>query len=126
MLLWLIAALRAYGSCGNVTKLIDELVDMGVDILNPVQVSAMVDTSELKAGFGDKITFWGGIDSQNILPFGSVKEVENEVKQRIRDLAPGGGFVLAAVHYVQPDVSPENILAMADSTRKFGIYPIAC
>jgi len=49
-----------------------------------------------------------------------------EVKQRIRDLAPGGGFVLAAVHYVQPDVSPENILAMADSTRKFGIYPIAC
>lgn len=115
-----------YHSCGNVTKLIDELVDMGVDILNPVQVSAMVDTSELKARFGDKITFWGGIDSQKILPFGSVKEVENEVKQRIRDLAPGGGFVLAAVHNIQPDVSPENILAMADSTRKFGIYPIAC
>jgi uroporphyrinogen decarboxylase len=115
-----------YHSCGNITRLIDDLVDMGVDILNPVQVSAMEDTSELKARFGDKVTFWGGIDSQKILPFGSVKEVEEEVKQRIRDLAPGGGFVLAAVHNIQPDVPLENILAMADSARKFGNYPIAC
>ena len=115
-----------YHSCGNVTGIIDELIDTGIDILNPVQVSAIGDTAVLKAKFRDKITFWGGIDTQNILPFGSVKDVEKEVKQRIRDLAPGGGCVLAAVHNIQPDVSPENVLAMADSVHKFGSYPIVC
>ncbi|MFQ5341512.1 MAG: uroporphyrinogen decarboxylase family protein [Anaerolineae bacterium] len=114
-----------YHSCGNVVDLIDDLIDIGVDALNPVQVSAMGDTAELKARFGDRITFWGGIDTQHALPHGSPEDVEAEVRQRIRDLAPGGGFVVAAVHTIQPDVSPENILAMADATRKYGPYPIA-
>ena len=114
-----------YHSCGNVVGLIDDLIDVGVDALNPVQVSAMGDTAELKARFGDRITFWGGIDTQHALPHGSPEDVEAEVRRRIRDLAPGGGFVVAAVHAIQPDVPPENIIAMADATRKYGTYPIA-
>lgn len=113
-----------YHSCGNATDLIDDLAEIGVDILNPVQVSAMGDTAALKARFGHKISFCGAIDTQRVLPFGSVKEVEAEVQRRIRDLAPGGGFVLSAVHNIQPDVPPENILAMANAAREFGEYPL--
>ncbi len=113
-----------YHSCGNVTQLIDDLVEIGVDILNPVQVSAMGDTAELKARFGDKVVFWGGIDTQHVLPHGSVAEVEAEVRRCIRDLAPGGGYVVAAVHNIQPDVPPQNIIAMAEATRKYGTYPL--
>ena len=114
-----------FHSCGNVVNLIDDLIDVGVDALNPVQVSAMGDTAVLKDRFGQKITFWGGIDTQHILPNGSVKDVEQEVQQRIRDLASGGGYVLASVHNIQPDVPPENIVAMAKAAAKYGIYPIS-
>jgi uroporphyrinogen decarboxylase len=114
-----------YHSCGRVNDLIDDLVEIGVDIINPVQVSAMGDTAALKARFGDKVVFWGGIDTQHVLPHGSVEEVEAEVRQRIHDLAPGGGYVVAPVHNIQPDVSPQNIVAMAEATRKFGTYPLA-
>ena len=113
-----------YHSCGNVTDLLEDFVDNGLDIINPVQVSAMPDTAVLKKRFGDQLVFWGGIDTQHVLPEGSVQEVEQEVRARIRDLAPGGGFVLAAVHNIQPDVPPENILAMAEAARKYGAYPI--
>ena len=114
-----------YHSCGNVVELIDDLVDVGVEIINPVQVSAMGDTAALKDRYGDKVAFWGGIDTQHVLPHGSIKEVEAEVQQRIRDLGPGGGYVLAAVHNIQPDVPPQNILRMAEATREFGTYPLA-
>jgi uroporphyrinogen decarboxylase len=113
-----------YHSCGNVTDLIDDLAEIGVDILNPVQVAAMGDTAELKARFGDKITFWGAIDTQHVLPLGTVEEVEAEVRQRVRDLGPGGGYVVGPVHNIQPDVPPENIVAMAEATRKYGTYPL--
>ncbi len=96
-----------------------------MDIINPVQVSAMGDTAALQARFGDRVTFWGAIDTQHVLPHGTVEEVEAEVQQRIRDLAPGGGYVVAPVHNIQPDVSPQNIVAMAEATRKFGAYPLA-
>jgi uroporphyrinogen decarboxylase len=114
-----------YHTCGNATALIDDLVDIGVDIINPVQVSAMGDTHALKARFGSKIVFWGGIDTQHVLPHGSVAEVEKEVRTRIKDLGLGGGFVAAPVHNIQPDVPPENILAMAEATRRFGRYPLS-
>jgi uroporphyrinogen decarboxylase len=120
------SAAIVYHSCGNVTDLIDDLVEIGVDAINPVQVSAMPDTAKLKSRFGGKITFWGGIDTQRVLPFGSVGDVTVEVRRRIHDLAPGGGFVLSAVHCIQPDVPPENILAMADAAKRYGIYPISC
>jgi len=90
-----------------------------------VQVSAMPETAQLKSQFGDKVTFWGGIDTQHVLPHGSVGDVRAEVRRRIRDLAPGGGFVLSAVHAIQADVPPENIVAMADAAREYGRYPIS-
>jgi uroporphyrinogen decarboxylase len=114
-----------FHSCGNVVDLIDDLVEVGVDIINPVQVSAMGDTAVLKARFGDRVTFWGAIDTQRVLPLGSAADVEREVRQRIHDLAPGGGYVVGPVHNIQPDVPPENILAMASATRKYGGYPLA-
>jgi uroporphyrinogen decarboxylase len=113
-----------YHSCGNVTTFIDDLVEVGVDALNPVQVSALGDTQALKARFGDRISFWGGIDTQRVLPLGAPEEVEAEVRLRIRDLAPGGGYVVGSVHNIQPDVPTANIVAMAEATRKWGRYPL--
>ena len=105
--------------------MLDLFIENGVDVLNPVQVAAFtIDTRELKARFGDKLTFWGAIDTQKVLPFGTEKDVEEEVKRRIQDLGPNGGFVVAAVHAIQPDVPPQNIVAMAEATRKFGKYPL--
>jgi uroporphyrinogen decarboxylase len=114
-----------YHSCGKVTEFIDDLADVGVDILNPVQVAAMGDTAALKERFGEKMVFWGGIDTQRVLPHGTVEDVEAEVQRRIRDLAPGGGYVVGSVHNMQPDIPPQNIIAMAEATRKYGAYPLA-
>ncbi len=113
-----------YHSCGAVRPLIPLLIEEGVDVLNPVQVSARdMDTRELKREFGRDMTFWGGgVDTQRVLPSGSPAEVRDEVRRRIEDLAPGGGFVFATVHNVQSDVSPENIMAMWSALREFGAY----
>jgi uroporphyrinogen decarboxylase len=109
--------------CGAARGLIPDLIDLGFDILNPVQVSARgMDTRELKAEFGKDITFWGGIDTQHVLPFGSPQDVVDEVKRRIDDLAPGGGFVFAAVHNIQALVPPENIVTMFDTALEYGKY----
>ena len=113
-----------YHSCGNVVDLLDDFIEIGLDIINPVQVSAMCDTSELNARFGDKLVFWGAIDTQYVLPKGSAQDVEEEVKGRIRELSPGGGYVAAPVHNLQPDVPPQNIIAMANAVQRFGQYPI--
>ena len=93
-------------------------------MLNPVQVTALGDTAALKARFGAKVSFWGGIDTQRVLPLGTPEEVEEEVRLRIRTLGPGGGFVAASVHNVQPDVPTANIMAMADAVKKWGTYPL--
>jgi uroporphyrinogen decarboxylase len=112
-------------SCGSISKFIPDLIEIGVDILNPIQVAAKdMDTRRLKDEFGDKLIFWGGIDTQRILPFGSPEDVESEVKKRIADMAPGGGYVLTAVHNIQAGVPPENICMMYDAARKYGVYPI--
>ena len=105
-----------YHCCGTVKSLVPEFVDIGVDALNPVQVSsADMGTSALKAEFGEYICFWGGVATQRVLPSGTPQQVRAEVQRRIADLAAGGGYVLAAVHNIQEDVPPENILAMADA-----------
>ncbi|HET6438420.1 MAG TPA: uroporphyrinogen decarboxylase family protein [Anaeromyxobacter sp.] len=114
-----------YHSCGCVNELVGDLVEIGVDILNPVQVTAMGDTARLKERFGSQVTFWGAIDTQEVLPHGTPADVEREVAHRIHDLAPGGGYVVASVHNVQPDVPPENLLAMTAAVRKHGRYPLA-
>lgn len=109
-----------YHCCGAVKSLIEDFIDIGVDAMNPVQVSsADMDTAELKEKFGDRICFWGAIDTQRVLPFGSPEDVRSEVQRRIKDLSSGGGFVLAPVHNIQEDVPPENILAMVDAAVGF-------
>jgi len=113
-----------YHSCGATRDLIPDLIDLGFDILNPVQVSAKgMDTQQLKKDFGKDITFWGGgVDTQHVLPFGKPQDVADEVKRRIDDLAPGGGFVFAAVHNIQALVPPENVVAMFDTALEYGKY----
>ena len=112
-------------TCGSVYDFIPDFIEMGVDILNPVQVSAKnMNTEKLKEEFGDKIAFWGGgCDTQRVLPFGTPRDVEKEVKRRIEDLAPGGGFVFTQVHNIQVGVPPENIMAMYNTVKKYGKYP---
>jgi len=101
-------------SCGAISDIIPDLIEAGVDILNPVQISAKgMDVVRLKKDFGKDIVFWGGtIDSQKMLPHGTPQEIKDEVKKRIDQLAPGGGFVFAPIHNFQPDVPVENIMAM--------------
>jgi uroporphyrinogen decarboxylase len=112
-----------YHSCGSIYDFIPDLIDIGVDGINPVQVSAYkMDTAVLKREFGKDLSFWGAIDTQRVLPFGTFEELKNEVRKRIEDLAPGGGYVLGPVHSIQPDVSPENIIKMIEYAREFGIY----
>jgi uroporphyrinogen decarboxylase len=114
-------------TCGSIIKLLPDLIEAGVEILNPVQVSAKgMETRRLKVEFGDRLTFWGAIDTQHVLPHGSVDEVAQEVKQRISDLGSGGGYVVAPVHNVQGDVPAENVATMYQSARQFGRYPLTC
>jgi len=110
--------------CGSVRDLIPDLIDVGVDIINPVQVSAKgMGTKELKRLFGSDITFWGGgVDTQKILPWGTPERVRDEVKRRIDDLAPGGGFVFSAVHNIQADVPTANLIAMWETLQEYGKY----
>ncbi len=109
-------------SCGSVYDFIPDLIEMGVDILNPVQVSARnMDSRRLKAEFGKDIVFWGGgCDTQTVLPRGSIGDVRAEVKRRIDDLAANGGFVFSQVHNIQPGVPPENVVTMFDAAAEFG------
>ena len=116
-----------YHSCGAVRKLIPDFIEMGVDILNPIQVSAAeMDTHDLKSEFGKDLVFWGGgCDTQWTLPFGTPDDVEKEVKKRISEMAPGGGFIFNQVHNIQPLVPPENVLKMFDTAFQYGTYPIS-
>lgn len=113
-----------YHSCGAVKPLIPYLIDEGVDILNPVQVNAAgMDTRILKKEFGKDLTFWGGgVDTQHVLPNGTPQQVKDEVKRRIDDLAPGGGFVFAGVHNIQSDVPPQNFMAMWETLQEYKKY----
>ena len=114
-------------SCGAVSSLIPDFIEMGVNILNPIQFGAdgMGDTRRLKKEFGDALTFWGGgVDVQKTLPSASPRAVEDEVQRRIEDLAPGGGFVFAATQAIQPDTPPENVLAMLNALERYGGYSV--
>jgi uroporphyrinogen decarboxylase len=113
-----------FHGCGATFDLIPDLIEVGFDILNPVQVSAHgMDTRKLKAEYGKDIVFWGGgVDTQQVLPFGSPDQVVAEVKRRIDDLAAGGGFVFAAIHNIQAFVPPQNIVAAFDTALEYGKY----
>ncbi|MFN8620766.1 MAG: uroporphyrinogen decarboxylase family protein [Chloroflexota bacterium] len=101
-------------SCGAIRELLPDLIEIGVDILNPVQVSATgMETAALKRDFGADLVFWGGaVDSQKTLGRGTPNEVEAEARRRIGDLSPGGGFVFASIHNIQANVPPDNIVAL--------------
>lgn len=113
-----------FHSCGAIRPVIGDLIEIGVDILNPVQVSATgMDSAELKREFGKEMTFWGGgVDTQRVLGTGTPEEVCADTRKRIEDLAPGGGFVFATVHNIQGNVPPENIMAMWETLQEFGVY----
>ncbi|MEM3174020.1 MAG: uroporphyrinogen decarboxylase family protein [Candidatus Bathyarchaeia archaeon] len=113
-------------SCGSIEPLIADFIEAGFDILNPVQTSAAnMDPRRLKAKYGDKMVFWGGgVDTQRTLPFGTPVQVRGEVRERIKIFAPKGGFIFAAIHNVQPRVPVENVIALYEAVREYGVYPI--
>ena len=108
-------------TCGGVEPLIEDFIDAGFDILNPVQCSAEgMEARHLKSEFGDRLTFWGGgVDTQQTLPFGTPEEVRREVLERLEVFAPGGGFVFDTIHNIQPRTPVQNLLAMFEALREF-------
>jgi uroporphyrinogen decarboxylase len=113
-------------SCGGIEPLINDFIEMGIDVLDPVQTRAKrMNALHLKQTYGDRISFHGGIDTQGILPFGSEDEVAEETKRKLEMLAPGGGYILCPTHNVQADVPGRNVVKMAQTGREFGRYPIA-
>jgi uroporphyrinogen decarboxylase len=109
---------------GNVHPLIPDLIECGVDVLNPIQPSArLMDSFKLKQEFGDRLGFHGAMDVQTVLNRDEAF-VREDVRTRIRALAPGGGFILAPCNHIQHDIPPENVVAMYDEARKFGVYPL--
>lgn len=115
------AVLIFYHSDGNAAAAIPDLIEIGVDILNPVQSECM-DPAALKRQFGDRISFWGSIGTQSTLPFGTPDDVRREVKRRMETVGIGGGLLLAPTHMIEPDVSWENILALVEAIREYGRY----
>ncbi len=117
-------AKRFFHSDGNVRPLIPDFIEIGVDILNPVQATATgMDPVELKQDYGRDLVFWGGgVDTQGILPNGTPQQVKDDVKRSIEALAPGGGYVFNTVHNIQADVPPQNILAMWEALQEYGAY----
>ncbi len=111
---------------GDVFDLLDDFVEIGVDILNPIQTSAgkMADLAELKRRYGRNLVFCGALDTQRILPSGTPEQVRQEVRRVVDLLGPGGGYMLASVHTIMDEVPPENILAMVDAAAEFGRYPL--
>jgi uroporphyrinogen decarboxylase len=108
-------------SCGAVADIIPDLIEVGVEILNPVQTSARgMEPARLKREFGRDIAFWGGgCDTQRVLPLGTPAEIEAQVKERVETFAPGGGYVFTQVHNIMPHVPPGNIAAMVEAVRRF-------
>ena len=113
-----------YHTCGSCIDLIPDLIDNGVDIINPVQTSARnMDPVKLKKQFGDKIVFWGsGIDSQHVLPFATPEKVKNDVRKYLEIFKPGGGYVFNNIHNIQSGVPAENIIALFEEAYKSGFY----
>jgi uroporphyrinogen decarboxylase len=114
-----------FHSCGAIRPLLGDLIDTGIDILNPVQISAAgMQPPELKAEFGRDLVFWGGgVDTQGVLGSGTPEQIREDVRRNIEALAPGGGFVFAAVHDIQANVPPGNIMAMWETLQEYAPYP---
>jgi uroporphyrinogen decarboxylase len=110
----------AFHCCGSVAQIIDDLIEIGVDVLNPVQTNAAgMDPATLKRKYGAKLAFWGAMDNHSVLPRGSTTDVKRMVEKRIEQLGEGGGYILSPCHNIQPDVPAENIVAMFDHAREY-------
>jgi len=114
-------------SCGSIYDLIPDLIDAGVEILNPVQISARkMDPINLKKEFGKYLTFWGGgCSTQTTLTFGTIDDIKKEVAEMISIFAPGGGFVFTQVHNIQADIEPQKVMAIYETANKWRRYPIS-
>lgn len=113
----------AYHSCGSILPIIEDLIEVGVEVLNPIQPKANgMNLAELKNKYGDRVAFFGTIDVQGVLPNGTVDDVRREVQLRIEQGGKGGGLILAPAHNIQPDTPIENILAMYQEIKEFGTY----
>ena len=110
-----------FHSCGNVRELLPDLIEVGVDILNPVHITATgMEPTALKRDFGDDLVFWGGgVDTQDVLPHGTPAMVRDDVRRNVEALATGGGYVFNTIHNIQADVRPENIMAMWEALQEF-------
>ncbi len=106
----------AYHSDGYILPIIPELIEIGVDVLNPIQPKSM-DPAQLKKAFGNKLCFWGSIDEQHTLPFGSAADVKVEVLTRLDTLGRGGGLIIGPTHHVQLDTPMENLMALVETVR---------
>lgn len=113
-------------SCGSIWKLLDDMVDAGFDILNPVQTAAAdMDPAALKQKYGDRLTFWGGgIDTQRTLPFGTPEEVREQVCERMKIFGTGGGFVFNTIHNVQTGIPVKNLVALYEAVNEYRNYPL--
>jgi uroporphyrinogen decarboxylase len=113
-----------FHSCGNVRPFLPDFIEGGVDILNPVHISAEgMEPHALKRDFGDDIVFWGGgVETQHVLPHCTPDEVREDVKRNVEALAPGGGFVFNTVHNIQSEVPPQNVMAMWETLMEVGRY----
>jgi uroporphyrinogen decarboxylase len=111
---------------GDVFPLMEDFIEMGVDVLNPIQTSAgkMADLAGLKEQWGDRLVFCGAIDTQQVLPHGTPAQVREEVRRVISLLGPGGGYMVSSVHTVMEDVPAANVLAMVDAVEEFGHHPL--
>ncbi len=108
-------------TCGDVLELIGDFVDMGIDILNPIQPRTKFMTRELVGGrYGGKIAFMGAVDTQQTMPYGTPEEVEEDVKDCLRKLASPSGYIAGPSHHIQADVPPENIMAFVHAVHKYG------
>jgi uroporphyrinogen decarboxylase len=115
----------AYHSCGSVLTFIDELIEIGMEVLNPIQVTAHgMDSAKLKRTYGHQLAFCGGIDQRHLLPTGTPAQVEAEVRKRMLEMGQGGGYIVAPTHDIQSDTPPKNVLTMFDAVKRWGVYPL--
>ena len=113
----------AYHSDGNCESILDDMYEIGLDVINPIQPACM-NPAYIKKRYGKKLSMWGAVDIQHLIPFGKPEEIDAGIKQLIADCAPGGGFIMGPAHNVQADTSIENILAFYKAAKKYGQYPV--
>jgi uroporphyrinogen decarboxylase len=107
---------------GAIEEILPDFIEIGIDVLNPLQTSAKgMDPTRIKQKYGRDLAFWGGgVETQTTLPFGTVEDVRREVRERVKLLGAGGGYVFATIHNIQADIPPEKILAIYDTVSECG------